>query len=150
VVRIRLRDIPSGGGGAESRAVHDGGVPASGAASGEFTAGKADAALVRIAADAGVARRFGRIHARVSRGCSVKKTHFLHQRFDKAPCQGYLNLYTIETDGRIIMRDEKIIRYEKPEFGKYAFYGIDGVLTGDSPITPGGDIEEECDSGFDE
>jgi len=49
------------------------------------------------------------------------------------------------------MRDEKIIRYEKPVLGKYAFYGIEGVLTGASPIVPGGDIEEGCeDSGFDE
>jgi len=49
------------------------------------------------------------------------------------------------------MRDEKIIRYEKPELSKYAFFGVKGVLTGESPITPGGDIEVTCDdSGFDD
>jgi len=47
------------------------------------------------------------------------------------------------------MRDEKSIRYEKPELAKYAFYGIDGVLTG-AP-SPGGDIDEGCEeTGFDE
>ena len=49
------------------------------------------------------------------------------------------------------MRDEKVIRYEKPELAKYAFLGIDGVLTGgNSPIPQGGDVDEVCESEFDE
>ena len=44
------------------------------------------------------------------------------------------------------MRDEKIIRYEKPELAKYAFSGTKDVLIGASP----GDIAEGCDSDFDE
>ena len=49
------------------------------------------------------------------------------------------------------MRDEKVIRYEKPELTKYAFFGVNDVLTGASPTpTPGGDIGEGCDSDFDE
>jgi len=50
------------------------------------------------------------------------------------------------------MRDEKMIRYEKPELEKYAFYGINGVLTGAEPgQSQGGDIPEDCmDPGFDD
>ena len=47
------------------------------------------------------------------------------------------------------MRDDAVIRYEKPELVKYGFSGINGVLTGASP-SPGGDIDEGCDSDFDE
>ena len=45
------------------------------------------------------------------------------------------------------MRDEKIIRYEKPELSKYGLFGTKGVLTG---VSPQPDIPEECDSDFDE
>jgi len=44
------------------------------------------------------------------------------------------------------MRDEKMIRYEKPELVKYAFCGVKGVVTGQTQS----DIPEGCDSNFDE
>ena len=46
------------------------------------------------------------------------------------------------------MCDEKIIRYEKPELLKYGFFGA--VLTGDGQPSNGGDIEEGCDTEFDD
>ena len=45
------------------------------------------------------------------------------------------------------MRDEKMIRYEKPELAKYGLFGVKGVVFGESDQ---GDIEEICDSEFDE
>jgi len=48
------------------------------------------------------------------------------------------------------MRDEKIIRYEKPELVKYAFYGAKGVVIGAGDSPEQGDITEVCDSDFDE
>ncbi|MBP5532302.1 MAG: hypothetical protein J6Y54_09795 [Lentisphaeria bacterium] len=45
------------------------------------------------------------------------------------------------------MRDEKVIRYEKPELLKYGFFGA--VLTGDDTDSQG-DIPEDCDTDFDE
>lgn len=47
------------------------------------------------------------------------------------------------------MRDEKIIRYERPELTKYALFGVNGdPEPGESQ---GGDIPEDCqDPGFDD
>jgi len=45
------------------------------------------------------------------------------------------------------MRDEKVIRYEKPMLEKYRFAVTVAVVAGD---TPQGDISEICDSDFDE
>jgi hypothetical protein len=45
------------------------------------------------------------------------------------------------------MRDEKVIRYEKPELLKYGFFGA--VLIG-AGTSDQGDIEEDCDTDFDE
>ena len=48
------------------------------------------------------------------------------------------------------MCDEKVIRYEKPELLKYGFFGVASVVVGESPIVPGGDIGEGCDTEFDD
>ena len=55
-------------------------------------------------------------------------------------------LQASRNEGKTLMRDEKIIGYEKPELSKYGFFGA--ALTGNG--TSGGDITEECDSDFDE
>ena len=46
------------------------------------------------------------------------------------------------------MCDEKVIRYEKPELLKYGFFGAALTVEGTSPDP--GDIDEGCDSDFDE
>ena len=47
------------------------------------------------------------------------------------------------------MKQSDRISYEKPELSKYGFFGVaDGAP--DGGLSQGGDIEEECDSGFDE
>lgn len=47
------------------------------------------------------------------------------------------------------MKDEKIIRYEKPLLSAYRF--LCSVAVGASPTPPpGGDIDEDCDSTFDD
>ena len=45
------------------------------------------------------------------------------------------------------MKNENKFEYEKPELLSYRFAAK--VAVGDSPIIPGGDIDEECDSVFD-
>ena len=45
------------------------------------------------------------------------------------------------------MKDEKIVRYEKPALETYRFAVT--VAAGESP-EPGGDIDEECDTEFDD
>ena len=46
------------------------------------------------------------------------------------------------------MKREESICYEKPRLESYRF--AEKVAVGESPITPGGDIGEGCDSDFDE
>ena len=47
------------------------------------------------------------------------------------------------------MKQEKIVRYEKPALSKYGFLGVaEGAYEGG--LSQGGDITEGCDSDFDE